>query len=95
MSKDKLIRFRCTEKEHKAITDAAKREGLTLTSYILSKLNCSHKNKFVATKGKGKTKVVATNKDKVKNVATNKDTTVAKKSWAELLQEKRKKKVAE
>ena len=87
MVKSELIRFRCTTEQRKAIESAAKAENLDLTNYILLKLDCSHKNKIVATNKANEVKTVATNETKVKNVATKKEL-----SWAEIIQAKRKKK---
>ena len=98
MNKDKLIRFRCTDDQHKAITDAAKAANKTLTDYILTKLDCSHKLDIVATKQDIEPQNVATKVEvvatKSKSVATKKEPQQASKSWAEVLRDKRRNKSA-
>jgi len=39
MSKDKVIRFRCSEGQAQSIKNKAKQEGKTVSSYILEALN--------------------------------------------------------
>lgn len=94
MVKSELIRFRCTTEQRKSIESAAAAQNMSLTDYIIQKLDCSHKNKVVATKQRNKPVIVATNETKVKNVATKKEETKKEidtkgKTIAQILAEKR------
>ena len=93
MKKNKEIKIRVSEDLLNRAKTAAKLNKKPFSQWlrecIESNIECDEDFYNVPTKSKEAENVPTNVPTKVKNVPTKKEATVAKKSWAELLQEKR------